>query len=441
MISLTTLGAWSVFAAINLFYNSSDEWYPLLDGYFYTDGTGNAGVVDLQNAGRNGDTGKLTGKAIFQSIGSKNEFDNVVLHLPKDANGNNKNPTRACWTLSGVIKTQNAGNILLSDAEWARVRYNPVSQHLEWYGYNKNLGKVWLGMDEFCGVDEEIDEGEVELIKQNNKRANQAASFIGRVKVIGNIGANDTIFGEIYEQEIWIQYAEFSRVIGKIRENIFLRSRNISTDLKNENFVLSSAKNLGDTIFFVNNSENLKTVKISSIPDNIRSIVIIGGDAVIEKDITNSPAPRVVIAVQNENNRGGNIYIKENVKNLELSFIAEKAILSGNGNNDLYNDIPDEIVKLPKNQLYIKWLFASRNTIGGASSALNDIKCPYLPENSNTCDKATAQIFDLNYFRNFDHRNDGTRAYMDNSLDEYSLIIEYDKNLISNPPSILSNFK
>lgn len=90
--------------------------------------------------------------------------------------------------------------------------------------------------------------------------------------------------------------------------------------------------------------------------------------------------------------------------------------------------------------MYVKGIFASRNTIGGASKNLDNPVCPYLPAGSVDCKLETAQIFDLNYFRNFDIRNgDITRAYGNdiNNFDDYSLIIEYDQKNISNAPDLL----
>lgn len=212
--------------------------------------------------------------------------------------------------------------------------------------------------------------------------------------------------------------------------------RNIPTNSKNDfRRSVSQAQKFDNMIFYINDENSLKTVDIDAIPNDVRSIVIVGGDVVITSENISGKSnfPRAIVVLENNHNIGGNIYIKGNVKNIYSSLVAEKSILSGEGVNNLYNDQPEEIANLPKNQLYIYGLVASRNTIGGASYSSDSVKCPY---NSENCTNITAQVFDFNYFRNFDNRNPGTRTYKDVSLDEYSMIIEYDVNILKNPPSI-----
>lgn len=133
------------------------------------------------------DNEKLMGEIILQSIGK----DNLSLSDIKIVPPSGVNVTRTCWKLSSAINTRNAGKITLDN-----VRYNPVSGLLEGYGYNRNLGNVWFGMDTYC-ADEKINDAEVEEIEKPEIRS----AFIGRVKIIGNIGANNTIFDKIYTQE------------------------------------------------------------------------------------------------------------------------------------------------------------------------------------------------------------------------------------------------
>lgn len=442
---ISIFGVWSVFAALNFFeykIPSENSGYILSDGQFYltsdkswkieinNPNKWNAGLVDMRQSGLNSDILQWT--IWLQSIGVDNSFSFDAKIIPPSGN---LNVTRACWKLVGAIETKNAWRILLDDMNGARVRYNPVSGLLEGYGYNKNLGNVWLGTDMFCS-DEQIDDNEVKDIEKPEIRS----AFIGRVKIIGNIGANNTIFDTIYTQEKWVEYAQFSLMLNRIRENVFIRSRNISDNLKNKNF--NSQNALGDVIFYINESSELQTLRLGTIPDNIRSIVVLGGDVVITENITNNSYPRVIISIQNEKNFWWNIYIEEDVQKIFTSLVAEKSILSGEGKGELYNDEVIEIANIPKNQLYIKWFVASRNTIGGASKSLENVVCPHLLEDGRICNHVTAQIFDLNYFRNFNIKNGNhTRAYINDTLDKYSLIIEYDKNLISNPPSFLEIVK
>jgi len=74
----------------------------------------------------------------------------------------------------------------------------------------------------------------------------------------------------------------------------------------------------------------------------------------------------------------------------------------------------------------------SRNTIGGAVQSGNAV-CPY---NEQACAYDYAIRFDLNYFRNY--LSGGTllttRAYPDSTYDNYSVIIEHDQRISTNPP-------
>lgn len=335
-----------------------------------------------------------------------------------------------------------------------------MSGQLEGYGYNHNLGNVWLGMDTYCD-DEKIEDKEIEEMKTSttNKLAKKRASFIGKVKVLGSIGSsNNAVSGLVYNQERGIEFAKYSAVLNELRKNIFIRSRNLTTDAQNKNF--NTVKNIGENLFYINSSDSVKEVKITEkngswsvgnikIPDAVRSIVVIGGDVVIEGNISQNPinpnAPsKMIITIKDDKNLGGNIFIHKDVKKIYSSLIAENSIFSGEGNDagddKYYNDASEEVAKIPQNQLYVKGIFASRNTIGGATKDLNNPVCPYLPAGSTACKITTAQIFDLNYFRNFDIKNGpDTRAYGNdaNIFDDYSLIIEYDEKNISNAPDLL----
>lgn len=86
------------------------------------------------------------------------------------------------------------------------------------------------------------------------------------------------------------------------------------------------------------------------------------------------------------------------------------------------------ITTLPDTQLWVLGSFISRNTIGGAAQGA--AVCPF---NTTSCTFETALQYDLNYFR--DYRKVVTnRAYKDATLDNYSVILEYDARVLSSPP-------
>jgi len=101
------------------------------------------------------------------------------------------------------------------------------------------------------------------------------------------------------------------------------------------------------------------------------------------------------------------------------------------GSGNIENATMQQVASLPENQLYIHGSVMSRNTIGGALE-FGGAVCPY---NEITCDYTSAIKFDLNYFRNYLASGSlTTRAYPDDTFDNYSMIIEYDSRISSNPP-------
>ncbi len=121
------------------------------------------------------------------------------------------------------------------------------------------------------------------------------------------------------------------------------------------------------------------------------------------------------------------MYIKSNVKNIYTSIIAEGSIYSGDSPGVFYNDTPSKLISLPTNQLYIYGTIISRNTIGGSSK--NPVSCPFTETN---CTYDNALMYDWNYFRSFDNNLSNQSDKSGN--DEFSVIIETDPRIISDPP-------
>jgi hypothetical protein len=160
------------------------------------------------------------------------------------------------------------------------------------------------------------------------------------------------------------------------------------------------------------------------------------GDIEIESDIDKDilKSPKSIIAIQNSSGSGGNIFIKNSVKNIYSSIIAEWAIYSGEDITTIYNDTRGKIANLPKNQLYIYGNLISHNTIGWA---LKDTPtCPYT---TTDCTYDLAIRYDLNYFRSYDrdiiHQSESTE------YEQYSVIIERDPRVTSSPPPGMKTLK
>jgi hypothetical protein len=96
-----------------------------------------------------------------------------------------------------------------------------------------------------------------------------------------------------------------------------------------------------------------------------------------------------------------------------------------------YNDTAEKLTALSQNQLLIHGSLISHNTIGGA--VVNPSQKAVCPFYVASCDRISALPYDLNYFRAF-YGKDESRAWGNAEYDDYSLIIEYDPRILSDPP-------
>lgn len=176
-----------------------------------------------------------------------------------------------------------------------------------------------------------------------------------------------------------------------------------------------------DNDYILNSWPNDKNIIIVYWKD-----LIIGGN--IEKE---SWKLKVIIALKDKDNNWWNIYIKDNVTNINSIIVTDRSIISWD-KNIFYTDNSS----LNKNQLYIKWSVISHNTIWWASD-IEWFKCPFYITNS--CDYTKSKRYDLNLFRNY--INEGVRWIKSDWIDsQYPFIIEYDPEIVNNPPKILTNY-
>lgn len=107
-------------------------------------------------------------------------------------------------------------------------------------------------------------------------------------------------------------------------------------------------------------------------PTGKKTIAVIGHDIVLSPASTanyigsDDGIPRALIALKDGNGNGGNIIISENVKRIYSFVFAEGSIFSGEktatGLVDSY--VSRGAWNIPPNQLYLKGLLISKNTIG-----------------------------------------------------------------------------
>ncbi len=174
-----------------------------------------------------------------------------------------------------------------------------------------------------------------------------------------------------------------------------------------------------------------------------RSYIVVGGDIIIKGSVfENADHPVALIALKNASGSGGNIYIEGDLGGaipdaINASLVAEGSVVSGT--KDVITGVASSyidtsILNIPINQLYVKGIIASRNTIGGAAREV-----PICPVSLPLCSEEIARKYDFNYFRNFvsgdETFNFTHRAYTRSTdMDTYSFIIEYEPRMLSDPP-------
>lgn len=378
-----------------------------------------------------------------QSYGWTNlwEFAPVMI-LPPSGSGN----IIFWWTLSWYVWNEYIGWILFPNPKdfpsggW--VMYDPVARAFSWYALNLNGWLTWINF--------------------NSWPSYFGSGFIGKVKIIGNI-AGDNIFTTLYSPWVSISNISTDVWVNQIRKNVALLTRNASVRINTLSFTEIALPNAITEIF--RNMMILRPIPalewwiiakwwvsyfdpeygVWKSTEPVRSIIMIGGDIYIEGDIApwSESRPRSIIALKDDAWKGGNIYIGQNVKNIYSSLIAEGSIFSGDsgwatGIPRKYNDTREKILTLPQNQLVIHGSVISHNTIGG--SIVNATYDPTCPFGALSCDRISSLQYDLNYFRASLLTQDDEayrlahRAWKDNSYDEYSVIIEYDPEIIRDPP-------
>lgn len=414
-ISMMAYAADSIFRQF-----SSTSGVPHISWHFYSDGSGNAGIIDFTypgtKAGKDGYF--LTGTFWIETIWTGTFAPGTMLIAPT---------TRLDdpWTINGTIDS-NAWPIYLTG-----VRYLPNENILAGSGWNNGIGYVpfWSGVGMLGSV----------------TNTGIAQWFIGRVKILGTLDGNKAF--ETFNNSIGIQYnaSLMNQILNRIRKNVSLLTRNMNSGFANS-FSNTSPTALGNKIFYINNANSAVAPLYSSSIDTsfptstIDSLILIWWDIVIDEDLKEpllKKYPKGVIVLKNEKGVGGNIYITPAVKVIESSLFAEGTIYSWSGAGDIANATIQQVASLPENQLYVHGSIMSRNTIGGAVESSAAV-CPY---NEIVCNYTSAIKFDFNYFRNY--LSGGTlattRAYPDSTYDNYSMIIEYDSRISTNPPPWFEN--
>lgn len=363
----------------------------------------------------------LTGIFWIESVWWASFSENPVILSPPSLWQNVRDP----WYLSWYAWSPNAWWIALNHGEsyasW--VAFFPDSWSLGWYGYSHALWWIPFG----SGIIVDINEW-----------------FIGKVAVIGAIWWSKT-FNVLYDVGGTFNTASMISLVNLVRKNVSILTRNASIQI-NTSLLGAWVKSFNKAMIFriENNpsSEFLPFSRIKTTFDNNldRSLIVIGADIYIDTDIT-PPSfldqPRAIIALRNERGDGGNIWIKWNVKRIESVLVSERSIFSWEefitGTlSPYYISKRSLFLDIPRTQLYIRWAIAGFNTIWWSSKDGGAV-CPYLGDQIEICTYDSAIKYDWNYFRIYNGSLEW-RAYLNQSRDSFSTIIEYDARTIRDPP-------
>jgi len=404
-------------------------WTPL--GWWQFDSTsGNGGKFSFDTVPTNTslypeaviDGEYLTGYFWIDTIGWT-RFDNTKIVAPWIGNIRNN------WFLSGYAWNDNAGWIDMNG-----ITYIPDTLVLSGYAWNQGIG--WM-----------------HIFRNSNATtqnvSNVGSGFIGKVRILWNIWGSN-IYSTTYSIDPTFKSLSLNSIMDVVRKNVTLATRNISI-WAGQSVPWSTPIIIDKKIVYRDTGGT--PVRYSDIASSLgeatlkwaRSIIILWGDIYIDTGVTlANDGPRAIIALKNGLWERGDIYIRGNVTKIFASLVAEWTVKSAYVPPNppgwapyIYNEDKQAVIRwLPPYQLYVKGSIFSNNTIGGAANNIWIVRCPIIEW---SCNYNSAVQYDLNYFRDFQIFDSTHRGYTDTRFDDYSLVIEYDTHLVSNPPPGLEN--
>lgn len=345
-----------------------------------------------------------------------------------------RNPNQYCL-IHGCGWSQNAGWLILSGTSvWAwytGVYYNPQSALIEGFAWSR-----WLGWVPFYA-----DMGSpVTLTTQTGITADGLGiNFIGQIAIIGNI-AGTRIYESAYQTVSNIfSTTKHAEIMNSVHKNVTLLSRNIDDlTLEDESSAFEFLVEKWEDIIFDFNR---------AWPANKRSLIVIGHDIILDQeDINPNPESfptRALIALKDYSGSGGNIIVTDKVKRIYAFIYAEGSLFSGEKSATwaIVPYVNSGSWNIPTNQLYLKGMLISKNTVGWAQQSPS--VCPVV---INDCTSTIAEIYDLDFFRTYDY-NDSSQtsvpsSIVDSRLNRASMVIQYDPTILADsPPGLESVFQ
>ncbi len=327
------------------------------------------------------------------------------------------------WAVDGYAWSPNAGWITLQSLDsnmYSGVYYVPGSGSLDGYAWSDSLGYIHFA----------------------SSSGTSDAGLVARVKIIGNTAwasTFDSLF--VANNGVMKTTSILTPFINNIRKNVALLTRNAPDNVINT--LATTQKSLWNILYYRLSgwSVSLSTINtFCAVADGPRSIIVEWADIVIDRDVVGAPGAAArscaIITISN-GTTGWNVYLTNIPLNIKSYIIAEGSVFAGTSAAALYNDTKEELTNLPQRQLYILGGIISRNTIGWAiTDAVARGACPFT---ESTCDRNTAIKYDLNFARNY-NKTPANRAYTkNNTLENFSLIIEYDSRIVGDAPPGMKN--
>jgi len=215
---------------------------------------------------------------------------------------------------------------------------------------------------------------------------------------------------ELTWQKANISYLYKWNLRAKIRKNAFKLISNRESD---------KTKNIDGIIYVI---WNTKYSEIKNYLNSNDTIIVKDWNFIIDEDI-NKFIWIIVLKnnyrITTDYNKSWNIYINNNVGNINAVVYADWALRSSKENWKIYSD-----TELEK-QLKLNWSLFTRNTIGWAIKWNTNFVLPWWKLIN---DYDLASIYDLNYLRKVSVKCDLSKN------DGISFIIEYNPSIQTNPP-------
>ena len=298
-----------------------------------------------------------------------------------------------------------------------------------------------------------------------------------RLRVIGIATSSNP------EDALWDQFVSDVRVFWNISkvELRALMQRNVQNMVRNltpqgtANLSITSAQlssqSWGSTITWANRISNNEVLYVwrdsgelvnlqwwSLASNSNKTLVVEGANIYISWDIRWDGI--LWIIALHKNGQWWNIYVDPSVTDIHAFLYADRSIISYNWSELDGSTVDSQLA----NQLYIKWVLFSENTIWW--SVRNPVVCPFYITSSQCSTREQAMKYDLNFLRRYqiapDRDSDGdiipgsyspshgaAESFMWNDtrneeapqrteLREFPVILEYDSRIVNNAPPLFS---